>query len=341
MSPTHPAQLPQWRVLLAVAAVAVNLRLVMASVPPLVDSIAADLALSGAGLGALTTLPVACMGVFAPTASAVGARLGAERAILAALGCLGAGALLRGLGPSRLTLYAGTLVAGIGIALVGTLLPRLVKSLFPARWAGSATSFYFIAMMLGASLAAALTPPLATTAGWPIALSAWAVPAALGVLAWLPVLRAARVHSPTQPRPEAAGPAGRKRLPWRSGTARWLAAYLVLQSWQFFAALAWLAPSYLAAPWVWAIVLGIGQGSAFAVGLALLVRYAATPEASGRLTGMCFLLSYSTSAFGPAAYGAWRDLSGGLSVVWASLTLLMLAQAGISAAMRPDLPKIT
>ena len=38
----------------------------------------------------------------------------------------------------------------------------------------------------------------------------------------------------------------------------------------------WLAPESL--PWVWALLLGAGQGACFALGLALLVRYAATPR---------------------------------------------------------------
>ena len=46
----------------------------------------------------------------------------------------------------------------------------------------------------------------------------------------------------------------------------------------------WLAPE--AAPWVWALLLGAGQGACFALGLALLVRYAATPRDSARLTAM-------------------------------------------------------
>jgi CP family cyanate transporter-like MFS transporter len=51
----------------------------------------------------------------------------------------------------------------------------------------------------------------------------------------------------------------------------------------------WLAPD--SAPWLWAVLLGAGQGAAFALGLVLLVRYAATPRDSARLTAMAFLVS--------------------------------------------------
>ena len=70
----------------------------------------------------------------------------------------------------------------------------------------------------------------------------------------------------------------------------------------------WLAPT--AAPWVWATVLGFGQGASFALGLVLMVDYAGTPAASARLAGMAFFFSYTIASFGPASMGAVRDLSG-------------------------------
>ena len=66
---------------LALVAVAANLRTAITSVPPLLDAISHDLGLSHAAAGALTTLPVLCMGLFAPVASLVAQRLGAERAL--------------------------------------------------------------------------------------------------------------------------------------------------------------------------------------------------------------------------------------------------------------------
>ena len=45
------------------------------------------------------------------------------------------------------SLYAGTFVAGAGIALAGTLLPGLVKSVFPARRSGLGTGLTMAAMM--------------------------------------------------------------------------------------------------------------------------------------------------------------------------------------------------
>jgi CP family cyanate transporter-like MFS transporter len=67
----------------------------------------------------------------------------------------------------------------------------------------------------------------------------WSIPVVLGLLAWLPVVmagRARRERSPSAP--------DRSVLPWRSPTARLLAAYLALQSFTFYSQLAWIPPSY-------------------------------------------------------------------------------------------------
>src|SRR6478609_4634668 len=90
---------------LSLVAVAVNFRTAIASVPPLVQAIGADLGLSNAALGALTTLPVLCMGVFAPAAQKVAGRLGAAAAIESAMVCMVVGLALRLAGAHVWALY--------------------------------------------------------------------------------------------------------------------------------------------------------------------------------------------------------------------------------------------
>jgi CP family cyanate transporter-like MFS transporter len=100
----------------------------------------------------------------------------------------------------------------------------------------------------------------------------------------------------------------------------------------------WLAPT--GAPWVWALVLGFGQGAAFALGLVLMVDYAVTPAASARLAGMAFFFSYSLASAGPATMGAIRDATGGFTAVWMTLTLLMLGQIAVSLRFTRGLSKV-
>ncbi|WP_159898987.1 hypothetical protein [Ornithinibacter aureus] len=150
-----------WVLVAAIALVAANLRTPMASLPPLAEAV-----------------------------------LGAETAIGAGLGLVLAGLVLRGSGGGAVwSLYAGTFVAGAGIALAGTLLPGLVKSVFPARRSGLGTGLTMAAMMGLAAVASATSVPLADAlGGWSRSLLAWVPLAVLAAVAWMPVARAARRH---------------------------------------------------------------------------------------------------------------------------------------------------
>lgn len=236
---------PIWLMAFSLVAVSANLRVAIASVPPLAKTIAADLDLSHAWIGAVTTLPVLCMGLMAPTAQRMGARLGAAVSIQIAMIAVFAGVLLRWWGDQLWALYAGTLVAGLGIAVAGTLLPRLVKAVFPPERTGAVTGLYMFALMGGAAASSASSVPLAARFGsWQGSLASWSMLAAVGALAWVPVaLRHSRYQAAN---PDAATSHG---LPWRHRTAWLVAAYLAIQSWQFYSSLAWIAPSYVARGW--------------------------------------------------------------------------------------------
>lgn len=236
----------------AIVLVAANLRTLMASLPPLAEAVRADLGLSSAWMGVLTTLPVLCMGLLAPGANQVARRLGAETAIGAGWGLVLAGLVLAGLvlrgsgGGAVWSLYAGTFVAGAGITLAGTLLPGLVKSVFPARRSGLGTGLTMAAMMGLAAVASATSVPLADAlGGWSRSLLVWVPLAVLAAVAWMPVARAARRHPGREEAPEDVSHA----LPWASATAWLVAAYLTVQSWQFYSALAWLAATYESHGW--------------------------------------------------------------------------------------------
>ncbi|MHB1473908.1 MAG: MFS transporter [Dermatophilaceae bacterium] len=236
---------PVWLMALALVAVSANLRTAIASVPPLAKTIAAELDLSHAWIGAVTTLPVLCMGLMAPAAQRMGTRVGAATSVQIAMIAVFAGVLLRWWGDQLWALYAGTLVAGFGIAVAGTLLPRLVKAVFPPERTGTITGLYMFAMMGGASASAALSVPLAARLGsWQASLASWSILAAVGALAWAPVaLRLSRYRAAN---PVAATSHG---LPWRHRTAWLIATYLAIQSWQYYSSLAWIAPSYVARGW--------------------------------------------------------------------------------------------
>ncbi len=243
-SPLHAAR-PGARsalVLVALAVIGFNLRTPTTSLPPLLADVQGALGLSGPALGLLTALPVLCMALCAPPAHRLAHRLGAEMTTLWAVGLVGAGTLLRLGGQDTAVLYAGTLVAGVGIAVCGVTLPGIVKDRFPRR-AGAATAAYSVPMMLGAAVAPAMAVPLLRALGtWQESLASWTVPALIGAAIWAPL--ALRSH---RRRPAAGTTAG--RLPWRSRSAWLLAGFLSLQSILAYGYLAWLPAAYESRGW--------------------------------------------------------------------------------------------
>ena len=215
--------------LVVVVGVALNLRPAIAAVPPLLDTIQSDLGLSATGAGLLTALPVVCMGLFAPAGAALARRVGREAAVSCALALVGVGTLVRGAGASAVPLYAGTVVAGVGIAIGGVLLPGVVKAWFPDR-PGTVTGLYTAGLVAGATVASAATVPLmdALGIGWPTAIAAWGLLALAALAAWAPVT--GRLRAPAGPAP------GRLRLPWGSGVAWRATLYMGSQSLLYLAA---------------------------------------------------------------------------------------------------------
>ncbi|MCV4287051.1 CynX/NimT family MFS transporter [Pseudomonas capsici] len=178
-----------WLLLLGLVLVALNLRPALSSVAPLLNAVSESLGLSSARAGLLTTLPVLCLGLFAPLAPRLARRFGSERVVLGILLVLAAGVLLRS-NFGEVGLFAGSLLAGASIGIIGVLLPGIVKRDFP-RQAGAMTGVYTMALCLGAAIAAGLTVPLTQYFDnrWSVGLGFWMIPAVLAALVWLPQAR--------------------------------------------------------------------------------------------------------------------------------------------------------
>ncbi|MDQ0650583.1 CynX/NimT family MFS transporter [Pseudomonas cedrina] len=183
---SHPRVLRPWLLLLGLVLVALNLRPALSSLSPLLSEVSGSLGLSAARAGLLTTLPVLCLGLFAPLAPILARRFGAERVVLGILLTLAAGIVLRS-AFGEAGLFAGSLVAGASIGIIGVLLPGIVKRDFASQ-AGAMTGVYTMALCLGAALAAGATVPLSHYFGdsWTIGLGFWMVPALVAALFWLP-----------------------------------------------------------------------------------------------------------------------------------------------------------
>jgi CP family cyanate transporter-like MFS transporter len=241
---------------LACLLIAANLRPALTSVGPVIADIRAATGLSAAAAGALTTLPLVAFTAASPFAPALARRLGTSHALLAAMGALVAGLVIRSTGSVE-ALLAGTVAAGVAIAVGNVLLPALIKQDFPHR-IGAMTGLYSTTMTLVAALAAGVSVPLAAGAdlGWRAALALWAIPAALalgvGALAWGRSVMADATPAPRRPR------LLRSRLAWQ------VTGFMGLQSLLFYGLLTWMPTvleqegmSAVEAGWMLALLQGV------------------------------------------------------------------------------------
>lgn len=224
-----------WLLLLGLVLVALNLRPALSSMAPILSQVSAELGLNASAAGLLTTLPVLCLGLFAPLAPVLARRFGSERVILGILLTLALGILLRSaLGATGL--FLGSLMAGASIGIIGVLLPGIVKRDFP-KHAGTLTGVYTMALCLGAAVAAGSTVPLSQHFGdsWAVGLGFWLLPALLAMVVWLPQAR--QGHGAHQV-------AYRVRGLWRDPLAWQVTLYMGLQSSLAYIVFGWL-PSIL------------------------------------------------------------------------------------------------
>jgi CP family cyanate transporter-like MFS transporter len=220
----------------AVTAAGFNLRTAISNLPPLFPDLQVRLHLSSAGLSLLAATPVICFGAAAAFAAWLNRRFGEEVVLLAALGVLTAGLLLRGADPG-IMLFPGTVLAASAIAILNVLLSSMIKRRSPER-AGVLIGIYLTALCVGAIIASLLSVPLyhASNGSVRLALGLWAAPAALATLLWLPQLRY-RAAGAARPAPTLAPvhiKVHRYALAWQ------VMAFMGLQSLLYYAALSWL-----------------------------------------------------------------------------------------------------
>lgn len=80
------------------------------------------------------------------------------------------------------------------------------------------------------------------------------------------------------------------------------------------------------APYLWAVLFGIGTGACLAMGLALFVLRTSQVEDSARLSGMAQSVGYLICACGPLLFGLVHDLTNSWSVPLVMLLLFLVPQ---------------
>ncbi len=246
---------PVWRgrlvVLAGIVLVALNLRVAVAAVSPILAVVREDVALSASQVGLLGTIPVVSFAVFGSLATPCARRLGLEPTMVLAMLLSATGEVVRATVSSAPAFLAWSVLALAGMGMGNVLLPPLVKRYFPDR-IGLVTAVYSVALSFSTALPPLLALPVAQRYGWRVAIGWWAVVGLAAAVPWVVVVVrsvTARAHLRELLRraPRRAGEQvlvshdrGVTRLVWRSPLAWALAATWALNTTGMYVLFAWL-----------------------------------------------------------------------------------------------------
>ena len=245
--PTLRRHAPTTLIIAGILLVDGNLRAALTTVGPVLSNIHDDLGLSSSAASFLVSLPLLAFAVVSPFVPRVALRLGLERTIAAALGVLAVGLVVRSTPPTVL-LWVGTLLIGVAIAVLNVVLPSWVKRDFPTK-IGQVTGAYSAVQSGFAAVASGVAVPVAglTGLGWRLPAAMWAGMALIAVGVLLPLMWR-EAGETTEEATDAPGlvttDTGHAAHPgpplWRSLLAWQVAAFMGLQSTNYYVLITWL-----------------------------------------------------------------------------------------------------
>lgn len=229
------SRLGVWVLILGIVFAGANLRAPLTCVGPIIEMIRRDTGMSNTLAGMLTTLPLLAFAFFSPLAPKIARRFGLEYTLFGALLLLAAGIILRSV-PFIDTLFIGTALLGIAIAVCNVLLPSMIKREFSNK-VGIITGTYSVSMNMWAAIASGVSIPITQGLGfgWRVALVCWVLLSVVSIVFWIPQLRS---HHQSTNSPDTGGSL------WHSGLAWKVTLFMGLQSTVFYAVITWL-PSIL------------------------------------------------------------------------------------------------
>lgn len=218
--------------------VSMNLRPAITSLSPVLDTVSSDLGMNGVVTSWLTSIPVLCMGIFAPLAALAGSRFGVERTLTACLVLIGGAIGLRAFTDTAWSLLGTAFLAGVGMAVAGPLVSAFIKRYFESR-AAAMVGVYTAGMGIGSAICAGLVVPVMRgfNGSWRAALAVWVVYAVIALIFWIPTVHRHAPAIETNVTPVRLG-----ELPWRVPRVWLLMLVFGLQSGLYYAISTWLAP---------------------------------------------------------------------------------------------------
>lgn len=358
-TPTAGQTRPWLPLFIAVCLVAINMRMTISGVGPLLDEIAADQGVSPTVLGLLASVPLLAWAAVSPLAHGLAARIGLDPAVSWSLVVLMIATAWRSVPGTPVNLWLGTALIGAALAVTNVLMPAAIKRDFGGR-VPLVMGVYSALIGLSGALGAGIVGPVAhferedgSALGWHWALLATGVTIPVALIAWAWTTRrssasgaaentavdAAAAGVPDRPAAPAA-PAqeerGAGRRVWRDPVAWQIALYMGAQSWCFYIYATWLAPIDLSrgTDGVTASLNMMFFHSCGIVGslVSPLISRGAMRRLLPLIVPLVSLVGVVGVVFAPGALPLWLILCGLSSGAGLSIALTFIAQRSAGAA---------
>ena len=231
----HMSSTKKWLIFAAIFFVSLNLRPSVTSIGPLVNTIQEQLQVSSTMMSLLTSIPVFCMGLFAPFAVPMQKKFGYRTSVNILMVLIGVATAARFYFDSFAALIITSFLTGFAIAIISPIINAYIKETFKEKMA-PVIGIYSFAIGGGASLSAGLTGPFyESTNNWSYALAIWGALVIFALITWTLALEKKVTVVETAEDTLEEG-----RNPWKSGLAWIIMLYFGLQTALFFSLTAWL-----------------------------------------------------------------------------------------------------
>ncbi|WP_252903918.1 MFS transporter [Secundilactobacillus oryzae] len=221
-------------ILLSVFFVAVNMRLPITAIPPLLPSLQKAIGLPSSAAGLITTIPLLTFAVISPILAKLGKRFGNERVILAFTVLLVLGSLLR-VNQSMMAVMFGTFLIGLGIDSANVLLPAVIKDQIPMKPMLGVSTYTTTMLEIGA-LGTGLAGIIVVATNLRFAMLTLFVISLISLVGWFPMVkRQVADDEMTKQRKTEKG-----RSVWTSKTGWVISLFFGLQSLIYYSLLTWL-----------------------------------------------------------------------------------------------------
>ncbi len=288
-----------WITFAAIAVSALNLRLGVTSLSPLLQKISLEFGFDTGTIGVFGMLPPACFALFGTMTPLLVRKFGLENTAAFGLMLVAIGTATRALSSDTESFIALTILTLAGAGVAGVVIPPLVRVYFPKRIAYIST-VYLIAMHLGALIPPLIAVPMSEIIGWRLAIALWSVVAVIASLLWVTV-KFMLTHKRERALAETTAPQVTLgfRDAVRSPTLWNLTILYGMTSWNVFILFTWLPR----------LVIDSGHSAGFAgamvsllIGVSMLIGVFA-PSATVRLRNPAPLILFCVGLYGAGYSG--------------------------------------